>query len=68
MEQARQALKKLNVFASMTPKHTGTSMFPKARLDTLSGGIFGAAMRGLLSTHAYRMGMIAITRYPILPG
>jgi hypothetical protein len=33
MEEARQALKKLNVFAQMRPKPTGNAMFSKARLD-----------------------------------
>jgi uncharacterized membrane protein len=45
---AREALKKLNVFASMPPKHAGTTMFSKARLDTLSDGIFGVAMTLLI--------------------
>jgi hypothetical protein len=44
MEQARQALKKLNVFAQMRPKPTGNSMFSEARRDTLSDGIFGLTM------------------------
>jgi hypothetical protein len=29
MEQARQALKKLNVFAQMPAKHAGSAMFSK---------------------------------------
>jgi uncharacterized membrane protein len=48
MEEARQALKKLNVFAQMRPKPTGNAMFSKARLDTLSDGIFGVAMTLLI--------------------
>jgi uncharacterized membrane protein len=48
MEQARQALKKLNVFAQMVGKHAGNVMFSKARLDTLSDGIFGVAMTLLI--------------------
>jgi hypothetical protein len=36
MEQARQALKKLNVFAQLPSKYTGNAMFSKARLDTPS--------------------------------
>jgi len=44
MEEVRQALKKLNVFGQMPPKLTGNAMFSKARLDTLSEGIFGVAM------------------------
>jgi hypothetical protein len=67
MEQARQALKKLNVFASMTP-NIQEPIFPKARLDTRSAPIFGATMRGLFSMHAHGMRMIAIARYPALPG
>ena len=67
MEQAREVLKKLNVFASMASKHTGIATFSKKRLGMLNDGIFGVAMRGSFSTHAYRMRMIAITRYPVLP-
>jgi hypothetical protein len=48
MEEARQALKKLNVFAQMRPKPTGNAMFSKARLDTLGDGIFGVAMTLLI--------------------
>jgi TMEM175 potassium channel family protein len=48
MEQAGQALKKLNVFAQIPPKHAGSAMFSKARLDTLSDGIFGVAMTLLI--------------------
>jgi uncharacterized membrane protein len=48
MEQAQQALKKLNVFAQMPWKRTGNAMFSKARLDTLSDGIFGVAMTLLI--------------------
>jgi hypothetical protein len=33
MEEALQALKKLNVFAQMLPKPTGNAMFSKARPD-----------------------------------
>jgi uncharacterized membrane protein len=43
MEQPRQALKKLNVFAQMPPKPSGITMFSKARVDTQSDGIFGVA-------------------------
>jgi hypothetical protein len=68
MEHGREVLKKLNVFASMTPKHTGTVTFSRKRLDMLNDGIFGVAMRGLFSTHAYRVRMIAITRHPVPPG
>jgi uncharacterized membrane protein len=48
MDEAREALKKLNVFASMPRKHAGNAMFSKARLDTLSDGIFGVAMTLLI--------------------
>ena len=48
MEQAREALKKLNVFAQMPGKQTGNGMFSKARLDTLSDGIFAVAMTLLI--------------------
>jgi uncharacterized membrane protein len=44
MEQAREALKKLNVFAQIADRPAGGVMFSKARLDTLSDGIFGVAM------------------------
>jgi Endosomal/lysosomal potassium channel TMEM175 len=45
---ACQASKKLNVFAQMPPKPSGIAMFSKARLDTLSDGIFGVAMTLLI--------------------
>jgi uncharacterized membrane protein len=48
MEQARQALKRLNVFAGMPRKHTGNTLFSKARLDTPGDGIFGVAMTLLI--------------------
>ena len=48
MEQVREALKKLNVFAQMPPKPSGIAMFSKAGLDTLSDGIFGVAMTLLI--------------------
>jgi hypothetical protein len=48
MEEALQALKKLNVFAQMRPKPTGNAMFSKARLGALSDGIFGVAMTLLI--------------------
>jgi uncharacterized membrane protein len=48
MEEARQALKKLNVFAQMRAKPRGIAMFSKSRLDTLSDGIFGVAMTLLI--------------------
>jgi uncharacterized membrane protein len=48
MEQARGALKKLNVFAQIPPKGRANHMFSKARLDTLSDGIFGVAMTLLI--------------------
>jgi hypothetical protein len=48
MEEARQALKKLNVFAQMRAKPAGNAMFSKARLDTLRDGIFGVAMTLLI--------------------
>jgi hypothetical protein len=48
MEQARQALKKLNVFTQLPNKHTGNAMFSKARLDTPSDGIFGITMTLLI--------------------
>jgi hypothetical protein len=41
--------------------------FSKKRLGMLNDGIFGVAMRGSFSTHAYRMRMTAATRYPVLP-
>jgi uncharacterized membrane protein len=48
MEWLREVLKKLNVFAPMPPGHAGATMFSKARLDTLSDGIFGVAMTLLI--------------------
>jgi TMEM175 potassium channel family protein len=48
MEGARQALKKLNVFAQIRRNPAGNPMFAKARLDTLSDGIFGVAMTLLI--------------------
>ena len=48
MEQAREALKKLNVFAQIPETPIGIAMFSKARLDTLSDGIFGVAMTLLI--------------------
>jgi TMEM175 potassium channel family protein len=48
MEWLPEVLKKLNVFASMAPRHAGATMFSKARLDTLSDGIFGVAMTLLI--------------------
>jgi len=51
----------------MTPKHTGTATFSRKRLDMLHDGIFGVAMRGLFSTQAYRVRMIAITRNLVPP-
>jgi TMEM175 potassium channel family protein len=48
MEPAREALKKLNVFARIAGKPTGNVMFSKARLDALSDGIFGVAMTLLI--------------------
>jgi uncharacterized membrane protein len=43
MEQLREALKNPNVFAQ-TPVNLMVAMFSKARLDTLSDGIFAVAM------------------------
>jgi TMEM175 potassium channel family protein len=48
MERACQALKKLNVFAKMPAQDAGSAMFSKARLDTLSDGIFAVAMTLLI--------------------
>jgi hypothetical protein len=48
MEQVREALKKLNVFARMPRKAVRKAMFSKVRLDTLSDGIFAVAMTLLI--------------------
>jgi hypothetical protein len=48
MEQARQALKKLNVFGQEPPNPFGNRRVFRRSFDTLSGGISGVTMTLLI--------------------